>query len=60
MSDGACASQLGHAPDGNDAGKVCLLQDLRVGDFVLPVDVEKVSEAAEMSSICGPGFRAIE
>ena len=56
----ACASQLGLAHDDNDAGKVCLLQDLRVGDFVLPVDEEKVSESSEMSSICGPGFRAIE
>ena len=64
----ACPSQLGLAHDGNDAGKVCLPQDLRVGDFVLPADVEKVSEASEMEvvklffmlSICGPGFRAVE
>ena len=29
-------------------GKVCLLQELRVGDLVLPADVQRVSEASEM------------
>ena len=64
----ACPSHLGLARDANDAGKVCLLQNLRVRDRVLPADVEKVSEASEMelvkmvfmSCICGPGFRAVE
>ena len=40
------ASRLGLAHDGNDAGKVCLVQDLRVGDFVLPAG-------------CGEHFRGI-
>ena len=39
--------QLVFAHVGNDAGKVCLLQDLRVGCFVLPADVEKVSDKSE-------------
>ena len=42
-------SLLSLAHDGNDvASKVCLLQDLLVGDFVLPADVEKITEAPEM------------
>jgi len=44
-------SQLSLATDGNDAQKVCLLQDLCVGDFVLPMDVEKITEASEMEVV---------
>ena len=40
--DVAWQFQLGLA--GNDAGKVCLLQDLRFWDFFLPADMEKVSD----------------
>ena len=47
---------------------VCPLQDLRVGDFVLPADVEEVAETPEMEmidlplvpSIQSPCFTAIE
>ena len=53
--------------DGNVAGNVCLIQDLRVEDLFLPADTEKVSKASEidvislffMSSLCDPGFRAV-
>ena len=49
---------------GGDAREVCLFQDLRARDFVLPGDVEKIVEASEvemvqlffMSSVRGPGF----
>ena len=66
---------IGHAGDvacpthgGDDAREVCLFQDLRVGDFVLSADVEKIAEATEvemvqlffMPSVRGPGFRAVE
>ena len=47
----ACPSQLDLAHDGNDARKVCLLQDLRAEGLVLPADVEKVSEASEMEVV---------
>ena len=66
--DVACPTQLSLAHGGDDAREVCLFQDLRVGDFVLPADVEKIAEASEvemvqlffMPSVRGPGFRAIE
>ena len=51
-----CQSELGLAHDGSDTGKVCLLQDLRVGDLVLPADVEKVSEASEMKLVLSVTF----
>ena len=41
-------SQLSLAQGGGDARGVCLFQDHRVGDFVLPVDVEKIAEALEL------------
>ena len=64
----AFPSHLGLAHDGNDVGKVCLPLDLHARDFVLPADVEKVSEVSEievvmlffMSSLCGAGFRTVE
>ena len=40
-------SQLGLVHDGDDARKVCLLQELRVEDLVLPADD------------CGEGFGGI-
>ena len=57
-------SRLGRARDGGDAGEVCLLQNLYIGDFVLPADVKKVAEASEvevvedlfMPSVHSPGF----
>ena len=66
--DVACPSQLSLAHGGDDAREVCLSQDLRVGDFVLPADVEKIAEASEMQmvqlffmpSVRGLGFRAVE
>ena len=66
--DVACPSQLSLAHGGGDAREVCLFQDLCVGDFVLPADVEKIAEASEvemvqlffMPSVRGPGFRAVE
>ena len=64
----ACPSPLGHGRDSNDAGKVCLPQDFRLGDLLLPVDVEMVLEASEMevvklfvmSSTCSPDCIAVE
>lgn len=44
-------SQLSLANDANDARNVCLLQDLHVGDFILPADVEKITEAYEMELV---------
>ena len=44
-------SQLSLAHDGNDARKVCLLQDPCVRDFVQPADVEKITEASEMEVV---------
>ena len=66
--DVACPSQLSLVHGGDDAREVCLFQDFRVGDFVLPADVEKIAEASEvemvqlffMPSVRGPGFRAVE
>ena len=66
--DVACPSQLSLARGGDDAREVCLSQNLRIGDFVLPVDVQKIAEASEvemvqlffMSSVCVPGFRAVQ
>ena len=46
--DVAYPSQLSLAHGGGDARGVCLFQDHRVGDFVLPVDVEKIAEALEV------------
>lgn len=46
-----CPSRLGLAHDGYDAREVCLLQDLRVGYFVLPADVGKGSEASEVEVV---------
>ena len=40
--DVTCPSQLGLVCDGCDAGEVCLLQNLCIGDFVLPADVTEV------------------
>ena len=64
----ACPSQLRLAHGGGDARGACLFQDLRVGYFVLPADVEKIAEESEvelvqsffMPSEHGPGFRAVE
>ena len=49
--DVACPSQLSLAHGGGDARKFCLFQDLRVGDFVLPADVEKIAEASEVEMV---------
>ena len=32
-------------------GRFCVLQELRVGDFVLPADAEKITEASEMEVV---------
>jgi len=66
--DVACPSQLGLAHDGYGAGKVCLLQYFRVRDFVLPANVENVSEAPQMEvvdqllmpSVRSPGFATVQ
>ena len=66
--DMACPSQLGLVHGGDGTWDVCTLQDLRVGDFVLPADVKKVTETSEMEVIDlprmpfvqGPCFTAIE
>ena len=44
-------SQVRLAHDGNDARKVCLLQDLVIGDFFLPADVEKITEASQIEVV---------
>ena len=62
--DVACPSRLGLARDGGDAGEVCPLQNLCIGEFVLPADVKEVAEAYEievvedlfMPSAHSPGF----
>ena len=62
--DVTCLSLLGLARDGGDAGEVCPLQNLSIGDFVLPADVKEVAEASEMEvveglfmpSVHSPGF----
>lgn len=62
--DMTCPSQLGLARDGGDAGEVCPLQNLCIGDFVPPADVKEVTEASEMEvvedlfmpSVHSPGF----
>ena len=59
---------LSFAHDGNDAGEVRSLQNLGVGDLVLPTDVENVAQTSEMkllekflmSSVDGPSFTAVE
>ena len=64
----ACPSQLGLAHDGDGTGKVCLLQDFCVRDFVLPANVENVSEVPQMKvinqllmpSVRSLGFAAVE
>jgi len=66
--DVACPSQLGLAHDGDGTGKVCLLQDFCVRDFVLPANVENVSEVPQMKvidqllmpSVRSLGFAAVE
>ena len=45
-SDITCPSDLGLAHKGNDAGHVGFLQNLSVGDFVLPSGVEECPEAS--------------
>ena len=59
--DMTCRSQLGLARDGGDAGEVCLLQNLCIGDFVLPADAKEASEMEVvedlfMLSVHSPGF----
>ncbi len=49
--DIACSSQLGLACDGSDAGETCPLQNLCVGNFVLPTNVQKAAEASEMEVV---------
>ena len=44
-------SKLSLARNGGDAGEVCPLQNLCIGDFVLPADVKKVAEASEMEVV---------
>ena len=44
-------SQRSLAHDGADARKECLLHDLCVGDFVLPVDMVKIAAASEMQVV---------
>ena len=64
----ACPSQLGLVHGGDGAWDICLLQNLRVGDLVLPADVEEAAETPEMEvvnlplvpSIQCPCFTAIE
>lgn len=51
-----CSFQLDLAHDGNDAEKVCLLQDQDVGHLVLPANVEKVPEASEMDVVLSLTF----
>jgi len=66
--DVACPSQLGLVHDSDGTREVCLLQDFCVRDFVLPANVENVSEALQMKrvdqllmpSARSPGFAAIE
>ena len=62
--DMSCPSRLDLARDGGDAGEVCPLQNLCIGDFVLPADMKEVTEASEMEvvedlfmpSVHSPGF----
>ena len=64
----ACPSQLCLAHDSDGTGKVCLLQDFCVRDFVLPANVENVSEVPQMKvidqllmpSVRSLGFAAVE
>ena len=49
--DVTCPSQLGLVRDGGDAGEVCQLQNLCIGDFVLPADVMEVAKASEMEVV---------
>ena len=41
-----CSSYLGLAHEVNDAGHVGFLQNVCVGDFVLPADVEECPESS--------------
>ena len=59
--DTTCPSRLGLARDGFDAGEVCLLQNLCIGDFVLAADAMEASEMEVvedlfMPSVNSPGF----
>lgn len=64
LGDVTCPSLLGLARDGGDAEEICPLQNLCIGDFVLPADVKEVAEASEMAVVEGifmpsehsPGF----
>ena len=49
--DMTCPSRLGLARDDGDPGEVCPLQNLSIGDFVLPADVMEVVEASEMEVV---------
>ena len=49
--DVTCPSQLGIACDCSDAGETCPLQNLCVGNFVLPMNVQKAVEASEMEVV---------
>ena len=43
-----CPSDLSLANEGNDAGHVRFLQNLRFGDFVLPAYVEECPKTSEV------------
>ena len=66
--DVTCPSQLGLACDGSDTGDTYLLQNLYVGNVVLPTNVQKAADAFEMEmvedlflpSVHCPGFYTIE
>ncbi len=49
--DVTCPSQMGLACDGTDGGETCPLQNLCVGNFVLPTNVQKAAEASEMEVV---------